>query len=46
MLANGCPDTVDQLLDDLTRVTRDLRRALALLRACVRGSALPRPFAP
>lgn len=45
-LANGCPRTVDQLFDDLTRVTRELRRAPALLRACVLGSTLPRPFAP
>jgi hypothetical protein len=26
-LANGGPDTLDELLDDLTRVTRQLRRA-------------------
>ena len=43
-LANGRPDTVDELLDDLTRVTRRLRRAPALLRAFVIGSTLPRPF--
>jgi transposase len=43
-LANGSPDTVDALLDDLTRVTRGLRRAPALLRAFIVGSELPRPF--
>ena len=43
-LANGSPDTVDELLDDLTRVIRRLRRAPALLRAFVIGSELPRPF--
>jgi len=43
-LANGRPDTVNELLDDLTRVTRRLRRAPALLRGFVVGSALPRLF--
>ncbi len=43
-LANGSPDTLDELLDDLTRVTRQLRRAPALLRAFIIGSELPRPF--
>ena len=42
-LANGSQDTVDELLDELTRVTRQLRRAPALLRAFVVGSELP-PF--
>jgi len=45
-LANGSPDTVDELLDDLTRVTRRLRRAPALLRAFIIGSELPSLFAP
>ncbi len=43
-LANGSPDTVDDLLDDLTRVTRQLRRAPTLLRAFIIGSELPRLF--
>lgn len=43
-LANGSPDTVTELLDDLTRVTRRLRRAPALLRAFIVGSELPPPF--
>jgi transposase len=43
-LANGSPDTVDELLDDLTRVTRRLRRAPALLRAFIIGAALPSLF--
>jgi transposase len=43
-LANGRPDTVTELLDDLTRVTRRLRRAPALLRAFIVGSELPPPF--
>jgi len=43
-LANGSPDTVDELLDDLTRVTRRLRRAPALLRAFIIGSELPSLF--
>ena len=45
-LANGSPDTVHELLDDLTRVTRRLRRAPALLRACIVGSELPPLFSP
>jgi transposase len=40
-LANGRPDTLDELLTDLTRVTRRLRRSPALLRAFLVGSALP-----
>ncbi len=43
-LANGSPDTVNELLDDLTRVTRRLRRAPALLRAFIVGSELPPLF--
>jgi transposase len=40
-LANGSPDHVDDLLDDLTHLTRNLRRSPALLRAFVVGSELP-----
>ena len=43
-LANGSPDCVDDLLDSLTHLTRDLRRAPALLRAFVVGSELPALF--
>jgi transposase len=43
-LANGRPDTVDALLADLTRVTRQLRRSPALLRAFIVGSELPSLF--
>jgi transposase len=43
-LANGRPDTIDALLADLTRVTRQLRRSPALLRACIVGSKLPSLF--
>jgi len=45
-LANGSPDTVTELLDEMTRVTRQLRRAPALLRAFIVGSELPSPFLP
>jgi transposase len=40
-LANGTPDTVSELLDDMTRLTCRLRRTPALLRAFILGSALP-----
>ena len=40
-LANGSPDHVDDLLDDLTHLTRNLRRSPARLRAFVVGSELP-----
>jgi transposase len=43
-LANGRPDAVDELLADLTRVTRRLRRCPALLRAFILGSELPPVF--
>lgn len=42
-LANGCPMTLDELVDDLTRVARRARRSPALLRGFVRESGLP-PF--
>jgi transposase len=42
-LANGCPDTAEELLDELTRVTRALRRQPQLLRNFIRASDLP-PF--
>ena len=42
-LANGCPLSVDQLLDDLTRVARHARRRPTLLRGFVLESDLP-PF--
>jgi len=45
-LANASFDTGDMLLDALTQVTRELRGAPALLRACVLASELPPPFSP
>ena len=44
-LANGSPDTVAELLADMTRVARQLRRTPALLRACILASELPPLFA-
>lgn len=43
-LANGRPDTAEELLDDLTRVTRRLRRKSKLLRGFILGSDLPPLF--
>lgn len=43
-LANGRPDTAEELLDDLTRVTRSLRRKSKLLRGFILGSDLPPLF--
>jgi transposase len=42
-LANGCPLNVEALLDDLTHLTRRLRRSQRRLRGFVLGSDLP-PF--
>jgi len=42
-LANGCPLTVDALVDDLTHLARHARRSPALLRGFIRESDLP-PF--
>jgi putative transposase len=42
-LANGCPLSIDQLLDDLSRVARRARRSSQLLRSFVLQSDLP-PF--
>jgi transposase len=42
-LANGRPDTLDELLCTLSRITRKARKRLALLRSCITGSELP-PF--
>jgi putative transposase len=42
-LANGCPLSVDELLNDLTHVARRARRSPNLLRGCVLESDLP-PF--
>jgi len=42
-LANGCPLTIEELVDDLTRVARHTRRSPALLRGFIRESDLP-PF--
>jgi putative transposase len=42
-LANGCPLTVDDLLDDLTRVARRTRCSSRLLRSFIHESDLP-PF--
>ena len=43
-LANGSPDTITDLLDEMTCVTRRLRCTPALLRAFIVGSELPFPF--
>ena len=43
-LANGRPDTAEELLDDLTRVTRRLRRKSKILRGFILGSELPPIF--
>ena len=43
-LANGRPDTAEELLDDLTRVTRRLRRKSKTLRGFILGSELPSFF--
>ena len=42
-LANGCPLTLDELVDDLSRVARSTRRSPALLQSFIRESELP-PF--
>lgn len=42
-LANGCPMTLDELVDDLSRVARSARRSPALLHGFIRESELP-PF--
>ena len=42
-LANGCPFSIDQLLDDLSRIARRARRSSKLLRSFVLESDLP-PF--
>lgn len=43
-LANGGPDDIEELMDDLTRETRRIRRIPAILRAFILGSGLPSPF--
>lgn len=40
-LANGRPDSLDELMADLCRVVRNARRRTALLRSFVTGSELP-----
>jgi transposase len=45
-LANAGVDTVEDLMDDLSRETRRLRRLPALLRAFVVGSELPHFLSP
>lgn len=42
-LANGCPMTLDELVDDLSGVARRARHSPALLRGFIRESDLP-PF--
>ena len=42
-LANGCPLSIDQLLDDLSRVARRARCSSQLLRSIILASELP-PF--
>lgn len=43
-LANGCPLNVEELLDQLTQLTRRLRRSQRRLRGFVLGSDLPSLF--
>ena len=43
-LANGGPDDIEALMNDLIRETRRLRRMPAFLRAFIVGSELPAPF--
>ncbi len=43
-LANGSPDTIDELMNDLSREARRIRRMPAILRAFILGSELPSPF--
>jgi len=45
-LANAGPDSVDELMDDLIRETRRLRRLPELLRGFVVGAELPHFFSP
>ncbi|MBI3767860.1 MAG: transposase [Deltaproteobacteria bacterium] len=45
-LANGCPLTIDDLLDDLTHLARTTRRSPALLRSFLLTSDLPSLRAP
>ena len=40
-LANGSPDSVEELMNDLARESRELRRAPDLLRSFIIGSELP-----
>lgn len=40
-LANGRPNSTHDIIRDLTRVTRTMRRRPALLRACITASELP-----
>jgi len=40
-LANGCPLSVDHLMDDLTRLARCTRRSSRLLRSFIHQSDLP-----
>jgi transposase len=40
-LANGCPSTLDDLLEDLTHLARVTRRSPALLRSFIHTSDLP-----
>ena len=43
-LANGCPDTAEELLADLTRETRTIRKQSNLVRGFILGSELPPLF--
>ncbi|MFZ0888479.1 MAG: transposase [Candidatus Binataceae bacterium] len=45
-LANGCPLSIDQLLDDLSQLARRARRSSQLLRSFVLESDLPPLFSP
>ena len=45
-LANGCPLSLEQLLDDLSRRARRARRSAQLLRSFVRASGLPPVLSP
>lgn len=45
-LANGCPMTLDELVEDLTRVARRARRSPGLLRGFIHESDLPPLLSP
>jgi transposase len=40
-LSNGCPDSIDNLMENLTRLARKARRSSTLIRSFVNASELP-----